>query len=366
MSHPTIQKTLDLGQSIWLDFISRELMNSGELKKLLDSGLRGMTSNPSIFEKAVSKSPDYDPDIREGRQNNWSAPQIFEHIAVKDVTHACDALRSVYDASGGTDGFVSIEVSPGLAHDTDRTMEEARRLWKSVNRPNVMIKIPGTDAGFPAIAAMLTEGLNINITLLFSQRQYHATVNAWLEALEERARKRLDVSRVASVASFFVSRVDTAGDKQLEAKGRKDLMGKAAIANACLAYKYFLDMLESPRWKALQKSSAQVQRPLWASTSTKNPDYSDILYVTELVAKDTVNTLPLETIEAWMDHGKPYPKLLENLKMAEENLKQVREAGVDVDKITEDLIQDGVQKFSDSFNQLMAAIEKKVHAVAAK
>ena len=366
MSHPTIQKALELGQSIWLDFISRDLMNFGKLKQLVESGLRGETSNPSIFEKSISKSADYDPDIHEGHAKHWTAPQIFEHLAVRDVTRACDAFRGVYDSSGGTDGFVSIEVSPGLAHDTDATIEEARRLWKSMNRPNLMVKIPGTDEGIPAIAAMLAEGLNINITLLFSQRQYHATVNAWLTALEERVKKGQDVSRIASVASFFVSRVDSAGDKQLEAKGRKDLMGKAAIANACLAYKYFLEMTESSRWKALQKAGAHVQRPLWASTSTKNPAYSDILYVTELVAKDTVNTLPLETIEAWMDHGKPEPKLLENLKSAEATLKQVHDAGVDVVQITEDLIEDGVIKFSDSFNQLMAAIEKKVHAEAAK
>ncbi|HEY3294822.1 MAG TPA: transaldolase [bacterium] len=366
MSHPTIQKTLDLGQSIWLDFISRDLMNSGKLQQLIDNGLRGETSNPTIFEKSISKSGDYDPDIHEGHTQHWTAPQIFEHIAVTDVTRACDALRPVYDITKGTDGFVSIEVSPGLANDTDGTITEARRLWKSVNRPNLMVKIPGTDAGIPAIAAMLAEGLNINITLLFSQRQYHNTVKAWLDGLEERVRKGQDVSHIASVASFFVSRVDTAGDKLLEAKGRKDLMGKAAIANACLAYKYFLEMLQSPRWKALEKAGAHVQRPLWASTSTKNPDYPDVLYVTELMAKDTVNTLPLDTIEAWMDHGKPEPRLLENLKTAEETLKKVHDAGVDVVKITEDLIEDGVVKFTESFNQLMAAIEKKVHAEAVK
>jgi transaldolase len=366
MSHPIIQKTLDLGQSIWLDFISRDLMNSGTLTSLINDGLHGMTSNPTIFEKSITKSRDYDEDIQEGLAKNWTAARIFESIAVKDVARACDALRPVYDATGGTDGFVSIEVAPSLANDTDGTIAEVRRLWKSVNRPNVMVKIPGTDAGIPAIAAMLAEGINVNITLLFSQRQYHNTVNAWLEALEQRVKKGQDTSRIASVASFFVSRVDTAADKQLEAKGHKDLMGKAAIANACLAYKYFLEMLETPRWRALQKAGAHVQRPLWASTSTKNPAYPDVLYVTELVAKDTVNTLPLDTIEAWKDHGKPEPKLTENLKTAEETLKKVESAGVSVVKITEDLIEDGVIKFTDSYNQLIAAIEKKAHAEVTK
>jgi transaldolase len=366
VSHPVIKKTLDLGQSIWLDFISRQLMQSGELQRVIDFGVRGMTSNPTIFQKAISGSADYNDDIHEGIDKNWSPEQIFEHLAVTDVARACDALRPVFNASGGTDGFVSIEVSPKLAHDTNGSMEEGRRLWKSVNRPNLLIKIPGTDEGMPAIRQLLVEGINVNITLLFSLRQYRQVLDIYLDAMKERLRKGEDVKKIASVASFFVSRVDTLVDKQLLEKGHKDLVGKAAIANACLAYRHYLAMKDTVHWKELAAAGAHVQRPLWASTSTKNPDYPDVIYVSELVAEETVNTMPLETMEAWMDHGQPAARLLKNLEQADEVFAQITAARVSIDQATEELIEDGVVKFAASFDQLMDAIAKKVKAEAAK
>jgi transaldolase len=360
MSHPILKATLELGQSVWLDFIDRKLLRSGSLTRLIDDGIRGMTSNPTIFEQAVTKSSDYDEDIREGKQRGENAAQVFERLAVKDIANACDALRKVYDAAQGTDGFVSIEVSPKLAHNTDETIVEAKRLWSKVNRPNLMIKVPGTDEGMPAVRRLLADGLNINITLLFSLRQYKDVIETYVAALEARAEKKLDVSRSASVASFFVSRVDSTGDKQLTEKGHAELAGKAAIANACLAYRHFVNVTASERWKKLQAQGAHVQRPLWASTSTKNPAYSDVLYMHELVAKDTVNTLPMATLEAWKDHGTPSLRLMENLKTADVTLQKIQAAGVDVEKITEDLIEDGVVKFAASFDTLLAAIDAKL------
>ncbi len=283
-----------------------------------------------------------------------------------DVARACDALRGVFDASKGTDGFVSIEVAPTLAHDTEGSIEEGRRLWKSVNRPNLLIKVPGTDEGMPAIRALLTEGINVNITLLFSLRQYREVVDIYFGALHERLHKGQNISQIASVASFFVSRVDTLVDKQLLEKGREDLVGKTAIANACLAYRHYLAMKKSAQWQELAAAGAQVQRPLWASTSTKNPDYPDVIYVNELVADETVNTMPLETMEAWMDHGRPAPLLLHNMELAEKVFADVTAAGVNIHQATEDLIEDGVQKFAASFAQLIDAIAKKVKAESVK
>jgi transaldolase len=366
MKHPIVQATLDLGQSIWLDFISRHLMDTGELNRVIEDGVRGMTSNPTIFENAILKSTDYDADIREGIRKEWSPAETFEHIAVTDVTRACDALRPVFNESGQTDGNVSIEVSPGIAYNTARQKEEALRLWKSVNRPNLMVKVPGTREGIPAIRELLIEGLNINITLMFSLQQYRDVLEAYLQALEERVKKGLDVSHILSVASFFVSRVDTVADKQLGEKGHPELQGKAAIANACLAYRHFLEVTASPRWKALAAKGAHVQRLLWASTSTKNPAYLDVIYVQELVAKDTVNTMPPATLDAWKDHGKPENRLLKNLENADRVISQIRAAGVDLDKITEDLIDDGVKKFSQSYDQVIQAIQTKVQAGALK
>jgi transaldolase/glucose-6-phosphate isomerase len=361
MSNPVLRDTLKLGQSVWLDFISRDLMDSGKLDQLISDGVRGMTSNPTIFENAIAKSTAYDGDIQLGLQRQWTADRIFEHLAVADVTRAADKLRPVYDESHGADGFVSIEVSPGLAHDAEGTLIEARRLWQSVNRPNVMIKVPGTKEGLPAIRTLLAEGLNINITLMFSLEQYVAVLEAYLSALEDRVHQGLDISRIGSVASFFVSRVDSVADKQLEAAGHKELLAKAAIANACLAYKHYLEQSATDRWKALKAKGARVQRLLWASTSTKNPVYSDVLYVEELVAEDTVNTIPTATLEAWMDHGKPAPLLMKNLATAEKIFAELAAAGININKITNDLIQDGVEKFAVSYHQLIQAIETKLN-----
>jgi transaldolase/glucose-6-phosphate isomerase len=285
-----------------------------------------MTSNPSIFQQSIAASEDYDKDIEQGLDRKATPAQIFEHLAVKDVQRACDIIRPVYEETNGADGFVSIEVSPGTAYDTQQTMEEAARLWASVNRPNVMVKIPGTDHGLPAIKAMLAQGVNINITLLFSLKQY---------------------------------RVDNVVDKQLEQKGRKQLAGKAAVANACMAYGHFLEVAGGERWKKLAARGARVQRPLWASTSTKNPEYSDILYVQELIAADTVNTMPPQTLEAFKDHGQPQKSLLKNLETADKVLHKLAETGIDMDKVTSDLIDDGVKKFAESYDKVLEAIEEK-------
>lgn len=364
MSHPILRQTLELGQSIWLDYISRELIESGRLTARVSEGLRGMTSNPTIFEKAVRGSGDYDAEIRAGAAAGLDPERVFERLAIADIRRACDALERVYVESGSTDGLVSLEVSPMLAHDTIRTIAEAQRLWQAVDRPNVMIKVPGTAAGLPAIRALLAGGINVNVTLIFSLDQYRRILDTYLLALEDRSRSGAEIASVASVASFFISRVDSAADKELMARGRADLTGRCAIANACLAYEHFLAVTTSARWNTLAAEGAHVQRPLWASTSTKNPAYSDVLYVSELLARDTVNTVPPETYAAWTDHGQPAPRLLENLKDASRTLDAVRAAGVDVERITMDLIEDGVAKFAASYNSLLAAIADKLSARA--
>ncbi|MBU0507536.1 transaldolase [bacterium] len=362
MKHPIIKATFEHGQSLWLDYISRKLLDSGELARMIDEGVRGMTSNPTIFQQAIIGSSDYDADILAGIECNWSPQETFEHLAVADVQRAADALHPVYVSSDGADGFVSLEVSPKLAHNTEKTVVEAQRLWKKVDRPNLMIKVPGTEEGLPAVRLLLADGINVNVTLIFSLRQYRSVLETYLQAMEERIGCSDDVSTVASVASFFVSRVDTAADKQLLAKGQSKLIGKAAVANACIAYRHFLEVTASSRWKALAERGARVQRPLWASTSTKDPAYSDVLYIEELVAKHTVNTLPPVTLDAWKDHGRPSGRLVENLKTAEETFERITHAGVDLQKITEDLIEDGVKKFTDSYDDVLTAIEGRVQA----
>jgi transaldolase len=362
MSTTKLHELQKLGQSIWLDFISRKLMDSGELDKLIKEGLRGMTSNPTIFEQSISKSSEYDRDIQQGIASGWDAKAIYESLAIADIRRAADALRVVFDESGEADGFVSLEVAPALAHDTAGTMQEARRLWKSVDRPNLMIKVPGTKEGVPAIRTLLSEGLNINITLLFSLEQYREVIEAYMQSLEIRLAAGQNLSQVSSVASFFISRVDNVADKQLSEKNHPELASKAAIANACEAYRLYLDSIATERWKKVKASGARVQRPLWASTSTKNPAYSDILYVQELIAKDTVNTLPPVTLDAFKDHGRLEEGLLRNLKSSRQTLQAIADAGVDINKITFDLIEDGVKKFAESFAQLLGAIEKKLTA----
>ncbi len=366
MNDPIIKATWAHGQSIWLDFISRKLLDSGELAALISAGLRGLTSNPTIFQQAVSTSEDYDREIRSGVEHEWNPAQVFESLAVSDISRAADLFGKVYNESKFTDGFVSLEVSPKLAHDTQGTIEEAYRLSKKVNRPNLMIKVPGTEEGLPAISHLLRNGINVNVTLIFSLKQYEHVLKTYVEAVEARLHAGQDVTKLASVASFFVSRVDGAADKQLAEKGRADLAGKAAIANACLAYRHFQQVTSGERWQRCAMSGAQVQRPLWASTSTKNPAYPDVLYVKELVAKQTVNTMPPATLDAWRDHGTPEAGLERNLQTAAAVLGQIATAGVSIEKITEDLIEDGVKKFSDSFDQLLEAIQQKSRALASR
>lgn len=362
MSHPIMKATLDLGQSLWLDYISRELMDSGGLDRQIDDGLRGMTSNPTIFEKAIAGSSDYDSDIGKGVTFNLTPQEVFENLAVTDVTRACDLLRKVYNSSNGLDGYVSLEVSPKLAHDTKGTITEALRLWERVNRPNLMIKVPGTAAGMPAILDLLTRGLNVNITLLFTFDQYKQVLETYLKALEARHAKGEELSKIASVASFFVSRIDSVADAQAEKLGRKDLRAKGAIANACLAYRHFQEVTASARWQTLAAAGARVQRPLWASTSTKNPEYSDVLYVEELIAEHTVNTVPPQTLDAFKDHGRPSARLVKNMETANQTLAEFSKVGINIEKIANDLIEDGVIKFAQSFDALLGAIAAKLKA----
>lgn len=358
------------GQSIWLDFITREILVNGHLNKLIrDDGLQGVTSNPTIFQKAIGGSRDYDASIESLIRLGKKTPEIFEAIAVQDIQQACDLFRPVYERTQGQDGFVSLEVNPHLARDRQGTLTEARRLFHSVQRKNVMIKIPGTHEGLSAIEQALGEGININITLIFSLERYQEVMEAWISGLERLAKSGKGLSSTASVASFFVSRVDTLVDSLLEKKrgqapsaGKKNLealFGRAAIANAQCAYQMFLKVVQGSRFKALETQGAHVQRPLWASTSTKNPRYRDVVYVEELIGKDTVNTLPPQTLEAFRDHGRVRPSLTEGVPEAYRTLTQLQEAGIDMKQVTRQLEEDGVRLFADSYDQLIQSLEKK-------
>lgn len=356
------------GQSFWYDNIHRGLFKSGELRRLIDEdGLRGMTANPSIFEKAITESGDYDEAIRalvaEGRQ----PLQIYEALATDDVRQATDIFRPVYEETEGGDGFVSLEVAPELAYDTEGSIAEAHRLWDWVNRPNLMIKIPATPEGIPAIEQCLYDGLNINITLMFSLDHYDQVSNAYLNALERRIQENKPVEHIASVASFFVSRVDTKVDKQLQAKierasdpGEQEalrrLLGRAAVANARLAYQRYKVVFGSPRFEALKAKGARVQRPLWASTSTKNPAYRDVKYVEELIGPDTINTMPPTTVNAFRDHGIVRPTLEENVDEAYAVMEWLAEVGIDIRQVTQDLQTEGVKAFDDSLQSLLKGI----------
>lgn len=363
---------IEHGQSYWLDNLSRGIISSGELKRRVsEEGLRGITSNPTIFNKAISGSNGYDAQIKELVGEKRAVHEIYEALVVKDVQDACDILRPVYDESGGVDGFVSLEVSPYLAHDTHGTMEEARRLFNAVNRPNVFIKIPGTAAGVPAIEQMLYEGVNINITLLFSIQSYEAVAQAYIRALERRVNEGKPVNNIASVASFFLSRIDVLVDQLLghlivpaqteQATARPEhLLGAVAIANAKLAYQSFKTIFHSERWQALAEKGARVQRPLWASTSTKNPLYHDVRYVEPLIGPNTVNTMPGETIAAFADHGMIAANSIEaELEAARQIFVDLENAGVDLDLVTQQLINEGVQKFIDPFDALMKTLANK-------
>ena len=348
-----------LGQSIWLDFIRRSFTDTGELQILLDRGVRGVTSNPSIFEKAIAGSSDYDDDLRRLVGEGKSVVEIYETLALDDIQKAADLLLPLYNESDGGDGFVSLEVSPTLANDTAGTILDAERLYMATNRSNVMIKIPATPAGIPAIEAVIGAGINVNVTLIFGLSQYEAAAEAYIGGLERLASARGDVSKVASVASFFVSRVDTAVDAALEQAGNTALQGKVAVDNARLAYARFEEIFGGARWEALAKLGARVQRPLWASTGTKNPAYSDTLYVDSLIGADTVNTIPPETLEAFLDHGKPAVAIGNDLSGAHSRLGELAALGIDLARISQTLLEDGVTAFAKSFETLLASIRSK-------
>ena len=358
----------ELGQSPWYDYITRDLITTGELARLIaEDGLRGMTSNPTIFEKAIAGSRLYDEEIRTESDAGRSPQQIFEHLAVADVRAACDAFAGLYRATGGADGLVSLEVSPALANDTTATIQEAERLWRAVDRPNAMIKIPGTPEGLPAITHGIAAGINVNVTLLFSVERYGEVIEAFLSGLEQRLEAGRPLAGMASVASFFVSRGDGKVDPLLDRMGDPDrLRGRIAIANACAAYRLFEWSLGTPRWDRLAKAGARPQRPLWASTSTKDPRYPDVHYVEALVAPRTVNTLPPETFAAYRDHGRPAVRIGEGMIEAPALLQALAARGIDLVAITRELETDGVAKFAASYASLLAGIEAKAGALVGR
>jgi len=364
---------LEYGQSPWMDYIRRDLLTGGGLKKMIEEdGLRGMTSNPSIFEKSITGSTLYSDILTSQAATSLDAKGIYEKIAIRDVQDACDIFRPTYQSTRRRDGYVSLEVSPYLANDTKGTLEEARRLWKAVNRENLMIKVPGTPEGVPAIRQLLEDGLNINVTLLFAQSAYEAVAEAFFAALEARVLKRMDISHCASVASFFVSRIDTLVDSKIEEKlktaggASKDLLtsleGKVAIANAKLTYKKYQELYGGTRWKALAAKGGQPQRLLWASTSTKNPKYRDVLYVEELIGAETVNTIPPATFDAFREHGQLRPSLTEDVPGAARIMENLDKAGISMKEVTDKLLVDGVKLFADAFKALLDATGKSAGA----
>ena len=365
-----------IGQSIWLDYIRRDFLISGELSALIEMGIRGMTSNPTIFEKAISSSAlpqgskpgEYDSDLKKLSSQGKSAVQIYEDLAIQDIKTAADLLRPVYEQSGGADGFVSLEVNPTKAHQTGATVDEAKRLWGRVARPNLMVKIPATREGLPAITQAIAAGINVNVTLIFSLKRYQEVMDSYLKGLELRVGNGQPLSQIASVASFFVSRIDTKIDSQLEMVMREEgprsarsarMLGKAAVANAKLAYNLFQEVFNSRRFTVLAEKGARLQRPLWASTSTKNPAYSDILYVQELIGSHTVNTVPKNTLDAFLDHGEVRESIIENVDKARIVLEELENLGISMDSITQELENEGVESFSNSFISLLESIEKR-------
>jgi len=366
-----------LGQSVWLDYIQRDLLRSGTLARMIrDDGVRGITSNPTIFEKAINGSAEYDDAVIKLMENNprVSSRDVFYSLAIEDIQGAADLLRPVYEQSGGRDGMVSLEVSPDLAYDTQATITEARRLHERVDRPNLMIKVPATREGLPAVETLISEGINVNVTLLFSVQRYEAVVDAYMKGLQARVARGQPVQQIASVASFFISRVDAIVDKLLQnrlelATGEEQeqiraLLGMTAIANAKMAYQAYKNLFTSQRFKPLMAAGAQTQRLLWASTGTKNPAYSDVLYVDGLVGTDTVNTMPPTTLEVFKDHGTAAVTIEQDIDQARLTLDMLRDRDIDLDGITDQLEHDGVKLFADSFSTLLAAIEKKTHTLA--
>jgi transaldolase len=357
------------GQSIWLDYIRRQMIDSGELKRLIeDDGLKGVTSNPAIFQKAIAGSTDYDEAIRTLALAGKSIEEIYQVLTVEDVQQAADLFRPVYDRAGGRDGFISLEVNPHLAQDTEGTIKEARHLWQVLGRPNVLIKVPATKEGLPAIRELIREGINVNVTLLFGLPRYREVAEAYIAGLEARAVQGRPLNPVASVASFFLSRIDVLLDPRLEklaaaggpqAQGARDLIGEAAIASAKVAYTIYRGIVGGERFKKLAAQGARPQRLLWASTSTKNPAYPDVKYVEPLIGGNTVNTLPPETLNAYRDHGDPADRLTEEVDRAASNLRRLAELGIDLDQATQQLEDEGVEKFNQPFDSLMATLADK-------
>lgn len=360
------------GQSVWLDYIQRKLLTTGELKRLTEEdGLKGVTSNPAIFEKAIAESDDYDDMIAQLRDEGKTDPKaVYEKIAIRDIQAAADVLKTVYDETHHRDGYVSLEVSPYLAHDTQGTLAEARRLWKSVSRDNLLIKVPGTTEGVPAIEQLISEGISVNVTLLFAQEAYEQVAQAYLRGLAKAASDGLDVSKIASVASFFISRIDTLVDNMInetlaattneaEQQVLRGLIGKVAIANAKLTYKRYKEIVRGEGWQALAGKGAQTQRVLWASTSTKDPSFSDVLYVEELIGEDTVNTIPPATFDAFRDHGKVRKSLEEDVEGSFETMQAMARAGLSMKEATDKLLDDGVRLFAEAFDKLLAAVKEE-------
>ena len=372
-----LQQLLEYGQSMWLDYIRRDLFTSGKLKQMIaEDGLRGMTSNPAIFEKAIADSSLYDDMLKAlASRKDLDATGRFEQLAIRDIQDAADVLRPVYEQSNFRDGFVSLEVSPYLALKTQETMDEARRLWKAVSRDNVMIKVPGTAAGLPAIRQLISEGININITLLFAQEVYEKVAESYIAGLEELGQRGGNLRKMASVASFFISRIDTLIDSMLNDRLKSttdasqqallsSLLGKVAIANGKLTYQRYQRIFSGPRWEALAAKGAKTQRVLWASTSTKNPKYRDVIYVEELIGPDTVNTMPPATIDAFRDHGKLRNSLTEDVSGAQKVMDDLARAGISIKEVTDKLTEDGVKLFADAFDKLLAAVEKNTQSKA--
>ena len=369
MAKSRLHQLSELGQSVWIDYLSRDLIHQGELERMMkDDAVVGVTSNPTIFQKAISHGSAYDEQLRELLDEHCETVDAFFHLAERDVGDACDLLRGVWEATAGRDGYVSIEVDPNLAYERDASFEQAKSLHERINKPNLFVKIPGTEPGLGAIEDSIAAGRSINITLLFSLSRHQEVMEAYMRGIERLIESGGDPSRVASVASYFVSRVDTEADKRLDKIGTEQalaLRGKLAIANAKLAYQNYLDVFSTDRWKALEEKGATRQRCLWASTSTKNPEYRDTLYVEDLIGPETVNTMPEETIQAFQDHGEVAPTLTEGIDEAKRVFDQLAEVGVDYDDVSAVLEKEGVEKFNDSFAELLDEIKAKRELVSA-
>ncbi len=375
MAKNRLRELHDAGQSIWLDSIDRTMLENGELdRRIREDGLTGMTSNPTIFQKALATGNAYDEQLAAAANEDLSSWELFELVETTDVRNACDLFAGVYSSTRGADGFVSIEVSPGVSHSADEAVEEAHRLWKTVDRPNVMVKVPGTEQGAIAVRKLIAAGINVNITLLFAIEAHARVIEAYMAGLEDRVRANKPIDGLSSVASFFVSRVDTEIDKRLDALAAKAspaekerlrlLRGRAAIANAKLAYRLFRQKFSGPRWQALEAKGARVQRPLWASTSTKNPEYRDVMYVEELIGPDTVDTMPPATIDAFADHGVVERTVDRKVAAAEGLLQEIETAGISMREVTAKLLADGIASFQKSFDELISGLETKVGSLA--